>query len=164
MTIDMPGGIMAALDLPSATDICEIIEAKRRARVAEELRQHQAAEEEKKHQRDMFLARKLSPEFIAQVMARVRSAADSGASEIMLGQFPAAWCTDGGRKINAPEESWPDTLQGFAREFFEFWERELRPRGFRLRAEIVSFPNGMPGEVGAFLVWGTRAGPAPPSR
>ena len=48
---------------------------------------------------------------------------------------------------------WPDTLQGFAREFYEFWERELKPKGFGLRAEIVSFPGGLPGDVGAFLTW-----------
>jgi hypothetical protein len=72
----------------------------------------------------------------------------------MLGEFPSAWCTDGGRRINnQPDPSWPDTLQGFAREFYEFWERELKTKGYGLRAEIVSFPDGRPGDVGAFLTW-----------
>jgi len=87
------------------------------------------------------------------IMRRVHDAAEGGASEIMIGKFPCALCTDGGRKINAPEESWPDTLQGIAREFFEFWERNLKPRGFRLRVQILDFPGGKPGDVGAFLSW-----------
>lgn len=153
MTTEPRSWIEAALNLPSAKDICDLIRDKKQAKEDEERRHEQAAEEERKHQREMFLARKLSPEFVAQMMARVREAAAGGASEIMLGHFPAAWCSDGGRKINAPEESWPDTLQGFAREFFDFWESELRPRGFRLRVEIISFPGGMPGDVGAFLAW-----------
>jgi hypothetical protein len=155
MTTEPQSWTDAAMNLPSAKDICEIIHAKKQAKEAEERRREQAAEEERKHQREMFLARKLSPEFVARMMVRVRDAADTGASEIMLGHFPASWCSDGGRKINAPEESWPDTLQGFAREFFEFWERELKPRGFRLRVEIISFPGGMPGDVGAYLAWGS---------
>ena len=86
-------------------------------------------------------------------MTRVRTAAESGATESMIGQFPSDWCTDGGRRINVPEQDWPDTLQGIAREFYEFWERELKPKGFGLRAQIISFPDGKPGDVGAFLSW-----------
>jgi hypothetical protein len=31
--------------------------------------------------------------------------------------------------------------------------KELRPLGYKLHAEIISFPGGMPGEVGMFLKW-----------
>jgi hypothetical protein len=140
-------------DLPKAEDIRALIERREKAKLAEESERHRRLEDELRHQKEMFLDRKLTPEFINLVIKRVRDAAENGASEIMLGQFPAAWCTDGGRKINVPEPDWPDTLQGFAKQFYQFWEHDLRPKGFRLRAEIVSFPNGMPGDVGAFLAW-----------
>ena len=55
------------------------------------------------------------------------------------------------------EDDWPDTLQGFAKEFFEFCQRDRKPRKFRLRVRIVSFPGGKPGDVGAFLSWGAYA-------
>lgn len=68
----------------------------------------------------------------------------------MIGQFPGAWCTDGG---------WPVTLQGIAKEFFEFWKRDLKPRGFGLRVEIVSYPEGKPGDIGPFLSWTAQTDP-----
>lgn len=144
-----PGG----LELPSAADLRNIIERKKKEKAAEELKKHTAAEEEKKHQEEILLARKLTPDFIDLIMRRVHDAAEGGTSEIMIGKFPSALCSDGGRKINAPEESWPDTLRGIAREFFEFWEQNLKPRGFRLRVQILDFPGGKPGDVGAFLSW-----------
>ena len=32
-------------------------------------------------------------------------------------------------------------------------DKELRPLGYKLYAEIISFPGGMPGDVGLFLKW-----------
>jgi len=154
MAHEAPHSINVNLDLPSAADIRQIIEQKEMARAKEAMRRLEAEEEEKKHRMEMFQTRKLTPEFVNTVMTRVRQAAENGNSKIMLGQFPSEWCSDGGRRINVLEADWPDTLPGFAREFYEFWERELKPRGFRLSAEIVSFkPNGIPGDVGAYLSW-----------
>jgi len=48
--------------------------------------------------------------------------------------------------------------KGIAREFFEFWEQNLKSRGFRLRVQILDFPGGKPGDVGAFLSWKPRPG------
>jgi hypothetical protein len=154
MTMDTMASPRTGLELPSAQGIREIIEHKRMEKGAEEQKQRAAAEEEKKHQEELFLARTLPPDFIDRVMKRVRIAAEGGALEIMIGQFPSAWCLDEGRRINnQPDDSWPDTLQGIAREFFDFWQRELKPRGFGLRVEIISYPDGKPGDVGAFLSW-----------
>ena len=47
----------------------------------------------------------------------------------------------------------PTTLEGFAKKAYDFFEKELRPLEFKLHAEIVSFPGGMPGDVGLFLKW-----------
>jgi len=35
----------------------------------------------------------------------------------------------------------------------EFYQKELHPLGFKCQAEIISFPDGMPGDVGLFLKW-----------
>ncbi len=140
--------------LPSAADFRDIIEQGRQAKRVEAERERKAAEEETAHQKELFLARTLTPEALDRILSRVRTAAENGETEILLGHFPSAWCTDGGRKINAREEGWPDTLQGFAHEFHEFWERELKAKGFHLSVEIISFPGGMPGDVGVTLSWG----------
>jgi len=38
-------------------------------------------------------------------------------------------------------------------EIHQLWDRHLRARGYKLKAEIVSFPNGVPGDVGMTLRW-----------
>jgi len=147
-------GVDTAPALPTAGDIRGIIERKIRDRLAEESQHRKAVEAELGQQKKEFDARKLTPQFIDLVMSRIRQAAENGEYNILVGQFPSAWCSDGGRSINVREEGWPETLPSFAREFFEFWKRELKPRGFRLSAEIVSFKaGGLPGDVGAYLSW-----------
>jgi len=151
---ETPHGVDTNLDLPTAADIRRIIEQSQMAKAREAARQMDAEKEELKHSREMFLARNLTPRFIATVMERVRRAAENGESKILLGHFPSDWCSDGGRRINNQETDWPDTLPGIAREFFEFWDRELRPKGFHLSAEIISFKHGgLLGDVGAYLSW-----------
>jgi hypothetical protein len=51
------------------------------------------------------------------------------------------------------EPGWENTLTGLPKELFLFWNTHLRPRGYRLRCQIVDFPNGMPGDVGMTLSW-----------
>jgi len=147
-------GVHTAQALPTAGDIRGIIERKIRNRLAEESQHRKAVEAELEQLKKAFDARKLTPQFIDLVMSRIRQAAENGEYNILVGQFPSAWCSDGGRSINVREEGWPETLPSFAREFFEFWKRELKPRGFRLSAEIVTFKaGGLPGDVGAYLSW-----------
>ena len=83
-----------------------------------------------------------------------REAAERGDTEFLLLRFPSQLCSDGGRAINAPDPDWPRTLRGEAAEMYLRWERELRPRGFHLAARVVEFPDGVPGDIGLFLVWG----------
>ena len=65
--------------------------------------------------------------------------------------FSSDLCNDGGRAINNGDPNWPKTLVGFAARAYEFYQKELQPHGYRLRAEILDFPGGMPGEVGITL-------------
>lgn len=95
----------------------------------------------------------IAPERIKAFLARVKAAALSGSNELMIGRFPSELCTDHGRAINQAEEGWPDTLQGLPRQAYEVWRDKLQPRGYRLKAMIVDWPDGMPGDVGMFLWW-----------
>jgi len=90
----------------------------------------------------------------ASLQSKLRSAAQRGVSELMVMRFPTALCTDKGRAINNSDKDWPDTLTGRPRQAYEFWRDQLRPTGFRLKAMIVEWPGGLPGDVGFFLQWG----------
>ncbi len=89
-----------------------------------------------------------------RLLQGAREAAERGAKEFLLLRFPAGLTSDGGREINAPLPSWPETLRGEAAEIYLRWERDLKPRGFHLIARVLDFPGGMPGDIGLFLVWG----------
>ncbi|MCP8937916.1 hypothetical protein NK718_05265 [Alsobacter sp. SYSU M60028] len=101
---------------------------------------------------------KVTPEFLKQVMSsltlRMKKTAETGQSELMVMRFPTALCTDGGRAINNNEAGWPDTLTGRPRQAYELWRDHLRAGGFRLKAMIIEWPGGLPGDVGFFLAWG----------
>ena len=63
-------------------------------------------------------------------------------------RFPSDLCSDGGRKIDVAEEGWEGTLRGEAAELYSRWRTELKPRGFGLSAQIVSYEDGIIGDIG----------------
>jgi hypothetical protein len=83
----------------------------------------------------------------------VKAAAERGEREVLALRFSSTYCSDGGRAINSFEPDWPKTLTGFAKRAHEFWQKELEPKGYKVRAQIMDFPGGMPGDVGIFLKW-----------
>ncbi len=83
----------------------------------------------------------------------IRVAAEQGHKEVRVITFPASFCNDGGRRINNMLPDWPDSLEGFAKKAYEFYQKELRPLGYKLHAQVIDFPGGMPGEIGLFLKW-----------
>jgi CBS domain-containing protein len=92
-----------------------------------------------------------------QMLQNARAAAEKAELEYLLLRFPNQLCIDGGRAINNAEGSWPATLRGEPAEIYLRWERELKPQGFSMTARVLEFPDGMPGDVGLFLVWGAEA-------
>ena len=86
--------------------------------------------------------------------AEARNAAGAGQREFMLIRFPSRLCSDGGRAINAPDQRWPETLRGEPADVFQRWRAELQPQGFQVAAQIVDFPDGLPGDAALFLMWG----------
>lgn len=139
----------------SATDLKRRMVEREAAKAAEELRRMQAQEEQQKAVMAEFQqppAR--SPEqLMSQVMQLVSQAADRGQSEVQIYRFPNAMCTDRGRRINNTEPDWPQTLEGRPKAGYEFWREHLQPLGFGLKAEVLEYPGGMPGDIGFFLTW-----------
>jgi hypothetical protein len=83
----------------------------------------------------------------------IKRAVESGLTEVEVGRFPVQVCTDRGRAINQQEKGWENTLTGLPKELYTFWKTHLQPRGYKLRSQIVTWPGGMPGEIGLILAW-----------
>jgi len=92
-------------------------------------------------------------EAIKRVAAIVNRAVSNGLTEVLVYRFPNELCTDHGRAINQQEPGWEKTLTGLPKEMYQFWERRLKPLGYKLRVQIVDWPGGMPGDVGITLKW-----------
>jgi hypothetical protein len=84
----------------------------------------------------------------------IRRAVRNGLTEVQVYRFPQTLCTDNGRAINQQEPGWEKTLTGIAQEIYQLWSDYLKPRGYRIRYQIVDFPGGVPGDISVVLVWG----------
>ena len=100
-----------------------------------------------------FLQEHVGEDEIAMVRRLVLNAVKDGKMEAMVYSFPSTLCTDSGRAINNGDPRWPETLQGKAREFFDRYEALGKPQGYRLKAMVINFPGGVPGDIGFFLNW-----------
>jgi hypothetical protein len=139
----------------SAADLRRRMAEREAAKAAEGMRRIQEREAKLKaiidefHQPPARTAEQLM-ELITQLVSR---AAENGESEVQVYEFPSSVCADRGRAINNFEADWYKGLTGRPRLAYEFWQERLRPLGFGLRAQILDYPDGFPGEVGLFLTW-----------
>jgi hypothetical protein len=140
-------------DMITPDQLRRIAEEKEMEQLREALEKKRKADEELHHLHDAFMAQDIHPDVFARVSRVVKGAAERGEREVLALRFPSQYCTDGGRAINNFEPGWPETLTGFAKRAYEFWDNELKPQGYKLRAQIMDFPGGMPGDVGIFLRW-----------
>jgi hypothetical protein len=142
-----------AADMITPEQLRRIAEEKEMAQLREALEKKRKADEAQDQVREAFMAQDIHPEVFERVSRVVKSAAERGEREVLALRFSSEYCTDGGRAINSFEPDWPKTLTGFAQRAYEFWQKELEPHGYKLRAQIMDFPGGMPGDVGIFLRW-----------
>ena len=84
----------------------------------------------------------------------IQRAVRNGLSEVQVYRFPPTLCIDNGRAINRQEPGWEKTLTGLAQEIFQLWSEHLKPRGYRIRYQIVDFPGGEPGDISIMIAWG----------
>jgi hypothetical protein len=122
-------------------------------KVDEERRFKEKKKQQEVELREAFMSRQVAPEAFERINSAVRIAAQNGHRQLQVITFPSRYCDDGGRRINIADPEWPSTLTGFAKDAFDFYVKELRPLGYKLHAEIISFPGGMPGDVALFLSW-----------
>ena len=141
--------------LPTAKEIQRQAAIKEAEKADGHLRRTAAAEAEKR-----ALIEKLSKpsglsedEKIKLASNVIQRAVRNGLSEVQVYRFPNTLCTDLGRAINPAEPGWEKTLTGLPREIFQLWSDYLKPRGYRIRYQIVDFPGGMPGDISIVIAW-----------
>jgi hypothetical protein len=124
--------------------------------MADMAKQEKLREQREKQLHDLtesFLTEHVSDDERAMIQKLVMNAVANGKFEALVYSFPSDLCTDSGRAINNRLPHWPETLQGKAKELYERYLAVAKPQGFKLKATIINFPNGMPGDVGFFLNW-----------
>jgi hypothetical protein len=140
-------------DLLRPEELRNISNAADMAKAREYLQLEKKREEEQRGLCDAFMHRDIHPEVRERVNNAIRRAAEQGGHELRVITFSASYCNDRGRRINNNEPDWPESLEGFAKKAYEYYEKELRSLGYRLSAQVLDYPGGMPGEIGIFLKW-----------
>jgi CBS domain-containing protein len=141
-------------DVATAMEFRELVAAHERQLDAERDQHHRALLEAREQRIRELAARRLTDGQWRDMLAQSRRAAASGLTEHLLIRFPSQLCADGGRAINAPDPNWPQSLRGEPADVFRRWRNELHPRGFKIAAQIIDFPEGLPGDAALFLIWG----------
>ena len=142
--------------LPTAKQAKEMLALAEAEMASEALRQKKKADDEKK-----ALIEQLSKpsgiskeEALKRAAEIVQRAVKNGLTEVEVFRFPNALCTDNGRAINMMEPGWENTLTGLPKEMYSFWDRHLRPIGYKIRVQVVDFSGGVPGDIALTLKWG----------
>jgi hypothetical protein len=142
--------------LPTAKEI-QRQAALKEAEKADEYSRHQKAAEAEKQK----LIEKLSKpsglsedEKVKLASNVIQRAVRNGLTEVQVYRFPNSLCTDKGRAINQMEAGWEQTLTGMAKEIYQLWADYLRPRGYRIRYQVIDYSGGVPGDIGITVSWG----------
>src|SRR5215469_6261421 len=131
--------LQAAAGARSAADLRRRMAEREAAKAAEEVQRMQEQEERQKAVMEEFQKppSRTTEQVMASVMRLVDHAAEYGASEVQVYQFPSSICTDRGRAINHFSSDWPTTLTGRAQLAYRLWLEHLKPLGFGLKAQIL---------------------------
>lgn len=141
--------------LPTAKDVMRKLAEVESEKASEAMARAKHIEDEKKQliaklQKPSGLSREERIKLAANVIQR---AVNNGLTEVQVYRFPNALCTDGGRALNQGEAGWEDTLTGIPREIYELWQEHLKPRGYKIRYQVIDYPGGVPGDIGVTLSW-----------
>ena len=141
--------------LPSAGDFAKKVALAEADEAAKESKARHQAEMDKKALLDQLQKPSgvSDEEAIQRALKMIEGAVRNRRTEVQIHRFPNILCTDNGRAINQMEAGWPETLTGVPKEIYDLWDRHFRDKGYKLRAEIIDFPDGMPGDVAMTLVW-----------
>ena len=134
-------------------DLKGIAEKMHMAKVQEQFDRVRKEQEEQRAIHEAFMSRDVHPQVMDRLNTAIKRAAEQGLHEVQVLTFPASFCNDQGRRINNAEQDWPVSLEGFAKKAHEFFEAELKPLGFKSRAQVLNYPDGRLGDIGIFLAW-----------
>src|SRR6266513_1277245 len=130
--------------LPTAKDLMKKVALAESEKAAQEMRERAAATSEKE-----ALAEQMKKpsgvsdeEGVRRGAAIIQRAVSAGLTEVEVHRFPNNMCTDHGRAINQQEPGWESTLTGVPKEIYQLWYKYFRPRGYKLRVQIVDWPGG----------------------
>ena len=145
------------MNITGSTLSADAVRAYLHSKKAEEEAKQRAFEASTKIELDKlhesFDGREVQPEAMDRIATLVRKTIDMGDKQALVLRFPSDWLPDQGRAITNHDKNWYEKLDGFPKRAYDFFKRELEPRGFQIRAEILNWPGGMPGDVGFFLQW-----------
>jgi hypothetical protein len=141
--------------LPNAKDFMKKLAISEADEAAKAARQQQMAEAEKRKLLEQLERPSgvSDDERIKRAVAIIERAVRNGKTEVEFIRFPVDVCTDRGRAINQQERRWESTLTGLPKELYDAWAKYFRPRGYKLRAEIVQFSGDRPSDIGMTLSW-----------
>ncbi len=145
------------MNITGSTLSADAVRAYLHSKKAEEEAKQRAFEASTKIELDKlhesFDGREVQTEAMDRIATLVQKTIDMGDKQALVLRFPSDWLPDQGRAITNHDKDWYEKLDGFPKRAYDFFKRELEPRGFQIRAEILNWPGGMPGEVGFFLQW-----------
>ena len=139
--------------VPKADDLRMQMIEQQMARMEQERKLREAEEAKLANFAEDFMKNEVSERERTMIRRLVSNAVKDGKFEALVYSFPSELCSDGGRAINNGDPDWPLTLRGKAKELFDRYQTIAKPSGYRLKAMILNFPGGMPGDVGFFLNW-----------
>lgn len=139
--------------LPDANALRARIAEREAEKAAEAARERMATEAAQQKWIESLRRAVIPPDIEARLARRIALAASQGRIEFEALRFPKDLTTDNARAINQAEPGWEKTLTGAPKVAYEFWAKVLQPKGYGLRAEVVTFPEGMPGDCALILSW-----------
>lgn len=142
--------------LPSAQQVMEQVALAEAKKASDEMAAQKKIDAAKKE----LIERLTKPsgvsdeEAMRRVAVIIQRAVKNGLTEVDVFRFPNVMCTDRGRAINnGLEAGWEGTLTGLPKEMYEFWKRQLQPRGYKILFKVVDYSEGIPGDIGISLKW-----------
>jgi hypothetical protein len=138
---------------PSAADLRKTMLDEQMAEARKHDEQRKREEKKLTDFTEGFLKGQVTENEIATVRRLVMNAVKEGKMEALVYTFPSDLCSDRGRAINSNDPDWAETLQGKAKQFYQRYLAYGKPQGFKLKAMVINFPGGMPGDVGFYLNW-----------
>jgi hypothetical protein len=141
--------------LPSAKEVRQKIALAEAEEAEKQARMHAEAQAEKRALIDQLSKPSgiSEEEAIKRGITIIERAVYNRMTEVEVIRFPNQLCMDKGRAIIQQEPGWEKTLTGAPKEIYQLWEKYFRPRGYKLKVQIVDYPDGLPGDIGMTLSW-----------